>query len=52
MSRIVRVGGPNFDARTDFDLLRTVLLVTMLEDSLDRFAPKPALTAYVDRSEA
>ncbi len=52
MSRIVRVGGPNFDARTDFDLLRTVLLVTMLEDSLDRFSPQPALTAQVDRSEA
>lgn len=52
MSRVVRVGGPSFPPRTDFDLLRGVVLVAMLEESLGRFHPTGALTAHADRSEA
>ena len=44
-SRIVRAGGPSFPPRNDFDLLRCIVLVAMLEESLDRFASRGALTA-------
>ena len=40
LSRLIRTG-PGFLPRSDFDLLRCVALVTMLEESLDRFA-RPA----------
>lgn len=36
LSRLVRTG-PGFLPRSDFDLMRCVVLVTMLEESLDRF---------------
>lgn len=36
LSRIVRTG-PGFLPRSDFDLMRCAVLVTMLEESLDRF---------------
>jgi hypothetical protein len=37
LSRLIRVG-PGFLPRTDFDLVRCVVLVTMLDESLDRFS--------------
>ncbi|HEU4929196.1 MAG TPA: asparagine synthase-related protein [Candidatus Krumholzibacteria bacterium] len=40
LSRLIRTG-PGFLPRSDFDLLRCVALVTMLEESLDRFARPP-----------
>jgi asparagine synthetase B (glutamine-hydrolysing) len=40
LSRLVRQGSA-MPRRTDFDVLRSVALVTMLEESLDRFAPSP-----------
>jgi hypothetical protein len=36
ISRLVRTG-PGFLPRSDFDLVRCVVLITMLEESLDRF---------------
>ncbi|HXV14008.1 MAG TPA: asparagine synthase-related protein, partial [Candidatus Krumholzibacteria bacterium] len=37
LSRLVRVG-PGFLPRSDFDLVRCVVLVSMLDESLDRFS--------------
>ncbi|MCI0452020.1 MAG: asparagine synthase-related protein [Candidatus Latescibacteria bacterium] len=36
LSRLIRVG-PGMVPRTDFDLVRSVVLLTMLDESLDRF---------------
>ncbi len=38
LSRLVRVG-PGFIPRSDFDLMRCVMLLNMLDESLDRFGP-------------
>jgi len=41
VSRLVRTG-PGFLPRSDFDLMRCVALVNILEESLDRFGAAPA----------
>jgi hypothetical protein len=40
LSRLVRKGSA-ISRRTDFDVLRSIALVTMLEESLDRFSASP-----------